>query len=364
MTARLASVLAVTLLVAGCAVPSWVPFLGKPEEPAVPLPGASGSPGPAGGGLARDARGAGGGAATGPGANGIVIDRVVAVVNNDAITLGELQESVALFRQENRDRASLSDDEIRQQFLTRLIDTRLQLQEAEREKITVEDSEIAEELAERMKKLGVTREEEFEAVLRAQGLGLDTVKKRLRETIRVARLVRRKVGLRVTVTDPEIERYLEDNRSRLEAGLTYHARHILLVPDRPTDAGWEEARIRADLVRTRLAEGADFAQLAREVSRDASARDGGDLGTLRRGELAQDIEAQILALSPGEVSFPYRSSVGWHIFRLESKQTLEGAGLQRARQQVRDILYRQKYEARLEAWLKDIKQRAIIEVRM
>jgi hypothetical protein len=52
------------------------------------------------------------------------------------------------------------------------------------------------------------------------------------------------------------------------------------------------------------------------------------------------------------------------VFRLESKEALEGDGLQRARQQIRDILFRQKYEARQAAWLKEIKQRAIIEVRL
>jgi competence CoiA-like predicted nuclease len=52
------------------------------------------------------------------------------------------------------------------------------------------------------------------------------------------------------------------------------------------------------------------------------------------------------------------------VFRLESKDSLEGDGLTRIKQQVREILFRQKYEARLDAWLKEIKQRAIIEVRM
>jgi peptidyl-prolyl cis-trans isomerase SurA len=110
--------------------------------------------------------------------------------------------------------------------------------------------------------------------------------------------------------------------------------------------------------------GADFAELARQHSRDASAKAGGDLGTLKRGELAAEIEARILALQDGEDSTPYRSALGYHIFRLESKEVLGGDALQRARQQVREILFRQKYEARLEAWLKEIKQRAIVEVRL
>lgn len=352
MTTRLAVVMVALLLAAGCAMPRWVPFLGKrdpqtaaaPEAPAEP-------PRPALRTLeAHDA----------------VADRVIAVVNNDAITLGELQESLLAYRQENRGRAGLpSDEALSKEFLTKLIDSRLQLQEAEREKIVVDDQEVDDELRERIKRYGVSTFEEFEALIKPQGVTLESIKKRLREGLRISKVVRRKVALRVSVTEQEITQYLEDNRGKLETGLAYHARHILIVPESgASDAAWEGARIKAELLRAQLLDGGDFADLARQHSRDASARDGGDLGPLKRGELAQDIEARILALEPGELSVPYRSALGYHLFRLESKDTLAGGGLARARQQIRDILFRQKYEIRLEAWLKEIKQRAIIEVRM
>ncbi len=359
-------VLAGVVLVAltGCAVPTWVPFLGKSggkdkgaraarsvtpgvEEIQAPVVGETVVKPPSA--TAQDEH---------------VADRVVAVVNNDAITLGELQENIAVFRQENRTATSTTDEELAKQFLGRLIDTRLQLQEAEREKIVVEESELNEELTDRMKKFNAKTPEELEAIVRAQGITMEAVKKRLKESLRVAKVIRRKVGLRVSVTDSEITQYIEANRGKLETGLTYHARHLLIVPDVNSDAGWEAARIRADLLREEILGGADFAELAQKYSSDASARDGGDLGTLRRGELTQDIEEQILRLVPREVSRPYRSRLGYHVFRLESMEALEGEGLQRVRQQVREILYREKYEARRDAWLKEIKQRAIIEVRM
>ena len=118
------------------------------------------------------------------------------------------------------------------------------------------------------------------------------------------------------------------------------------------------------MIRAELVGGTDFLEMAKQHSRDASAKDGGDLGNLKRGELAVDVETAILALRPGEISPPFRSSLGYHVFRLESKEGLEGEGVVRIRQQIRDILFRQKYETRQEAWLKEIKQRAIIEVRM
>lgn len=350
MRHRVAALALVAVLAGGCAVPGWVPFFGKKkEEAATPPPPPSPPPvvekpvAP----LDED-----------------VVDRIVAVVNNDAITLGELQEAVLVYRQEQRGRVSRSDAELQREFLGRLIDTRLQLQEAEREQIVVEDAEIDEELAERMKRFGARSVQELEALVKAQGLNMDAIRRRVRDSLRVQKVIRRKVALRVSVTDAEIDRYLADNRDKLESGLTYHARHILITPESDTDAGWEQARIRANMVRDQALAGADFAELARAHSRDASAKDGGDLGTLKRGELAQEIESQILALSPGDISAPYRSPLGWHLFRLESKESLEGESLARARQQVRDILYREKYEARLRAWLREIKDRAIIEVRM
>jgi peptidyl-prolyl cis-trans isomerase SurA len=368
---RRALVLAVlAVLLGGCArlampempdVPKWVPFLGTPAKKSEP-PVASRPKEPTadpvetpkfGEQRARPVETA-----------DDVLDRVIAVVNNDAITLGELQESILAYRVENRDRSGPSDEELTRDFLNKLIETRLQLQEADREKVTAEEFEVTEELNDRIKRFGIKSQEEFEKVIKQQGLTIESIKRRVRDEIRRAKIVRRKVSLRVTVTDQEIDEYLEANRQNLETGLGYHARHILVLPETPDDAGWEAARARAEALRRDLLGGADFAELAKSQSRDASARDGGDLGTLKRGELAQDIEAEILSLQPGQLSRPYRSALGYHVFRLESKETLEGEGLQRARQQIRDILFRQKAEVRMAAWLKEIKQRAIIEVRL
>jgi parvulin-like peptidyl-prolyl isomerase len=228
----------------------------------------------------------------------------------------------------------------------------------------VDEIEVTEEFNDRIKRYGMKNEEEFEKVVRAQGITIDSIKKRLRESLKVQKLVRRKVALRVSVTDGEITQYLEENRTKLETGLSYHARHILVIPDADTDAGWEGARIKADMLRSQILQGADFAELAKQHSRDATAKDGGDLGTLKRGELSQDVEGAILVLKVEEVSQPFKSALGYHVFRLESKESLDGDGMVRIRQQIKDILFRQKYDTRLEVWIKEIRQRAIIEVRL
>jgi peptidyl-prolyl cis-trans isomerase SurA len=359
VSSRYPALLLMAVCAGGCAVPSWVPWLGTKEPSGPPVAAKPKSPDMLQPGDVRTRQVT---------VDDSVTDRVIAVVNNDAITLGELQETIVAYRQDGRQRGAVTDEDLAKQLLPRMIDSRLQLQEADREKITVEDVEVNEELAERVKSsYGAKTLEEFERMIKEQGISLEAIKKRLRDSLRVQKVIRRKVALRVSVTDQEIVQYLEENRAKLETGLSYHARHILVVPEEGAadDAAWEAARIRAELIVTQLTDGgADFATLARQHSKDASARDGGDLGTLKRGELSQEIESEILALAPGAVSRPYRSSLGYHVFKLESKDSLEGDGLVRVKQQIRDILFREKYETRLETWLKEIKQRAIIEVRM
>lgn len=346
------------LAAAGCSIPSWMPLIGK-SKPAAPAAQAPKPAPPASAPIltSRDQLHD----------SEDVIDRVICVVNNDAITQYELDEAELYYMAETRER--MADGEarkaLRARLLQNLIENRIQLQQAEREKVVVEDAEIVEQIGEIMKKLKVKDEKEFEVMIKSQGLTMESVKKRLREQAMVQRLVRRKVALRISVTEQEIDTYLAENREKLETGLTFGARHILVLPDPAKgEEGWTEARVKADEVYAYLLEGQDFIDLAKKYSDDPSGKDGGSLGNLKRGELAADIEAAILRLQPGEASTPFRSQVGYHLFRLDSREVLTGDALVQARGQIREILYRQKYDARLKDWLVEIKQRAIIDIRM
>ena len=297
-----------------------------------------------------------------------MVDRVICVVNSDAVTLYELDEAEAYTLYEAKQQPPTGEERVafRDKVLAGIIEKRLQIQQAEREKLTVEDAEMRVEIDEIQKKLGAKTDAEFEAMVKAQGLSVEGVKKRLREQLLVERMKRRKVSLRISVTEEDIDQYLNANREKLETGLSFEARHVLFLPTAGAgEDGWQAARQRAEDVYTRVMGGDDFGELAREFSDDtATAKNGGRLGILKRGELAPDIEKAILRLSPGEHSSPFRSDVGYHLFELESKETLAGEQLGQARNQIRDILYKQKYDVRLNEWLVEIRGKAIIEMRL
>ena len=86
-------------------------------------------------------------------------------------------------------------------------------------------------------------------MLKQQGLTMDGIKKRIREQILVQRVTRRKVALRISVTEQEIDGYISANRAKLETGLTFEARHILFVPEPAKgEDGWGAARQKAEQV--------------------------------------------------------------------------------------------------------------------
>ena len=358
---RLAFVaLAVALVLSGCSVPSWMPGGGKtakakgpPPTPPAPPPSEVRAPI-----LSRPA----------PTAEEAVVDRVICVVNSDAVTLYELEEAEAYAIYESKQPAPTGEErvQLRDKVLAGIIEKRLQLQVAEREKITVDDADMKEQLDEIQKRLGAKDEKELEQMVKAQGLSVEGVKKRLREQLLVERIKRRKVNLRISVTEEDIDVYLNANREKLETGLTFEARHILFLPTAGAgEDGWQQAKRRSEDVYTRVMGGEDFGELAREFSDDtATSKNGGQLGILKRGELAPDIEKAILRLSPGEHAPPFRSEVGYHLFELDSKETLAGERLTQARNQIRDILYKQKYDVRLNEWLVEIRGKAIIEMRL
>ena len=356
--ARLAFAVLLTVAAAGCSAPSWMPLAGKPKapEPAPPPPPPTESRAPI---LSRPAL---------PPDSESVVDRVICVINSDAITLYELDEAEAFYLYENKMQPPPDEERraLREKVLNSIVEKRLQLQQAEREKLIVEDSEMKEQLDEIQKKLGATTQAQFEEQVKAQGLTYEGMKKRLYDQLMIQRIVRRRVALRVTVTEEDIDQYLNANREKLETGLTFEARHILFLPQAGAgEDGWQSARRRADEVYGRVMAGEDFGDLAAEFSEDAAtAKNGGRLGILKRGELAADIEKAVLRLSPGEHSPPFRSEVGYHLFELDSKETLAGEQLAQARNQIRDILYRQKYDIRLKEWLVEIRSKAIIEMRL
>ncbi len=247
--------------------------------------------------------------------------RIAAIVNDDVISLHDLENRMAL----TMVTSNLEDrPEVRQrvapQILRALIDDRLKVQEARRLNVVVTEEEINDALNRIAQQVNMSPRE-IPQFLASRGAKMSTLIDQIEAEIAWLKTVNRLEGNRLQIGEDEIDAEL--NRIRQNAGQPeYRLADIFLPIDNPAD----EAQVQqlAERLRGQLQEGASFPALARNFSQAASAAVGGDVGWVRRGQLASQLDIVLPELEPGEVSRPIRTPVGYYLILMIDKRTSQG----------------------------------------
>jgi peptidyl-prolyl cis-trans isomerase SurA len=249
---------------------------------------------------------------------GVPLDRIVAIVNEDVIMQSELHNKLrTLVNQLTEQRAQLPPrDILEQQVLEQLILNKLQLQFAANTGIMVDDetlnraiSNIASE-----NKLNLSQ---FREILERDGYSYEAFREDIRNEIIISRLRQRQVDNRVTVTDREIDYHLANEEVQGGTETEYRLSHILVAtPDEATQEEIDQAKLVAEKILEDLANGEDFAMLARTISDGQQALDGGDLGWRKAGDIPSLFAGHVTNLKEGEVSELIQNPSGFHIIKL------------------------------------------------
>ncbi len=306
-------------------------------------------------------------ARTGVAGEGVLIDKVVAVVNDEVITLSQLQHEgkPLLHRMREELRGQADQMQITQrQILDALILRRLQLQEATKENIAVDQAEVTATIEQIKKQNGLTSDAEFAEALARQNLTLEELKNRIWEQRVVDRLLVRKVRTTVVVSEEEVTQYFQAHADQYRQPPAVRIRHILIrLSENPSSGDLAEAQARAAEVLEKLKGGADFGTVAAQHSDGAAAQEGGDLGMIRKGELHPALESAAFSSEPGSISDVIRTSAGLNIMKVEER-TGGDVPTDKDRNQIRQLLFSQKLEQRMDAYFAELKKKAYIEVRL
>ncbi len=300
---------------------------------------------------------------------GILIDKVVAVVNDDVITLSQLQQEgkplIHRMRQGLQGEDRTGELQITErQVLDALILRRLQVQEAEKENIVVGQDKVTEVIEQIKQQNGIISDVEFAAALKQQDLTLEELKSKVWEQLVVDALLVRNVQTSVIVSDEEIAQYYHAHADEFRQPAAVRIRHILIrLPETPPSEQRAQARARAEKVLGELRGGADFAAIAAQHSDGAAAKEGGDLGTMRKGELHPALEAVAFSLTPGTVSEIIKTDVGFNIIKVEERTGGDVLSAE-VREQIRQVLFNEKMRKRMSEYFEELKQKAYIEVRL
>jgi peptidyl-prolyl cis-trans isomerase SurA len=299
-----------------------------------------------------------------------LVDRVAAVVNNELITLSEVEARVAPEMQRLRQEGDLAKrGELRAQMVKRglelLIGEKLMEAQVRELNIEVADSEI--ELGmEDVKKQNNITSEQFEQLLGQEGYTLASYKTFMRKHLARLKLVNLKVRSKVKISDEDLKaeyaRWAHDEAAEFEV----HARHLLVqVPQKATPEQIEAARVKAFALMTEAKQpGVNFAELAKKKSEGPSAADGGDLGFFRRGVMVAEFEKAAFTLLPGGISEPIRTKFGWHVLKVEERKALAAPPLEEVKDQLRERMLRGQLEKYTDQYVQELRAAAVVDVKL
>jgi peptidyl-prolyl cis-trans isomerase SurA len=245
------------------------------------------------------------------------MQRIVAVINDDIITLNEFESRVRLtLMSSNMPDSPEMRRRVGSQVLRKMIDERLQMQEAKKQSVTITDAELA-PFIDRIEQSNNLPKGGLFTMLDRAGIDRDALTDQVKADILWNRLVRRLFISQAKVSEDEIKSTTAKISAQLGQPEVLLAEIFLAVDNPSADA---EIRGMADRLVEQLEKGAPFQALARQFSQSVTAATGGDLGWIRAGQSSAEIEAVISKLNPGELSQPIRSVSGYHIMLLRERR--------------------------------------------
>ncbi len=298
-----------------------------------------------------------------------IIDKVIAIVNGEIITLSELERFRTRVREEPNTTAkpgerAARDLKLKREILDHLITEKLVDQQCKKMAIKVSERDI-DMAIEDVKRTNSFTDEQLKMALMGEKLSWEEFLERLREEVKRAKLLSRVIKHEITAGEDRLRSYYIKNIDRFKEPDKIRASHILIAtPQDADDLLLEALRYKGEIILDRLRRGEDFGQLAQVYSDDVTAQNGGDLGYFKRGELLPEFERVTVNLEPGQVSGLVRTKVGFHIIKVTEKKEGSVTPYEEVKNKVRNQYLEEESKRLFEDWLKKVKAESFIEVRL
>jgi peptidyl-prolyl cis-trans isomerase SurA len=297
-----------------------------------------------------------------------VVDRIVAIVNQEIITLSEVERWIDPLQEEIQAEDRLERREqvrgVYRKVLERLIEEKLIDQEVKRAGIKVTNKEV-ENALEEIRRQNAVNQEDLERGLAKDGLTLEALKKEIEKRIQRIKLISWAVKTESKVGEKELRDFYRKNIDRYRRNESYRPSHILFIVAK--DATLEEIREirkKCQKILEKIKAGEDFGEMALLYSQDATAKDRGDLGYFKKGELLPAFEKEALRLQIGEVSGIVRTDFGFHLIKLLDRKGGDPPPFEEIKEKVQaDYLEKDKEKA-LQQFISTLKEKSVIEIKL
>jgi peptidyl-prolyl cis-trans isomerase SurA len=297
-----------------------------------------------------------------------IVDRIVAVVNNDIITYLELKKELQPY--EKKLAASNYDPEnekkmrykVRTEILNRMIDDKLTDQEAKKHNIKISEAEIDSRI-EKIKAANMWTDETLREALKREGMTIESYRESLKRNGIRGKLVNSAVKSKIVVTKEDIRSYYESHAENYEGELKYHLRNIIMMIPKGADLAAKQAVFeKMNRVHDELRAGAKFASLAKIYSESPLAEEGGDLGLIRFADISPQLQQAVKDLTVGQHTQVIETDRGYQIFYIEDIAKVGGKTFEEAQAEIEQQLYNDLVDEKFKTWLEDLRQNSHIKI--
>jgi peptidyl-prolyl cis-trans isomerase SurA len=285
-----------------------------------------------------------------------VVDRIVAQVNDDIITMSELQQMTkAIEAQSGVKPTAGQTKQIQRQMLDTLIDRKMAKAEAKRRGITVADKEVNEALDRFKQGNNIPSDEALAKALANEGLSFEEFKQQIKDQMIQDRLLSLTVGSKIMISDAEVRKVYEE---RFKTGGTQlHLRSVRMpYPPGATDAQREEIKGKTEALLKEIKQGGSFNEAARKLSLPVT-----DLGFVSLSDLDHRLAQFLAKLQPREVA-PVETPQGFQLVQLVGRRSGEARPFEEVAPEIRRILMQQEMQKQFSEWAKTLRDKAHIKI--
>jgi peptidyl-prolyl cis-trans isomerase SurA len=301
-------------------------------------------------------------------ADNVVVDRIVAVVNEDLITLYDLNQAFQPYEANIRALGYSPEKEqealfkLRADLLNRIVDRKLTDQAIKRNNIEVSEKEIDAAL-ERIKEGRSLTDEDLRAGLAQQGLTMEEYRQNIKQQLLRNILVNREVKSKIVITEDEIKRYYDAHSEKYAGETKYHIWNIFIrVPEFENGSAKQRALEKMESVATKLKQGEAFESLAALKPDSPMDPEGADLGLYRLEELSPQLQKAIKDMKAGDFSPILDTDMGYQIIYVQKIINSNPKSLADVKSEIQQALYDEAVENRFQTWLQNLRNKSHIKI--
>lgn len=299
-----------------------------------------------------------------------VVEEIVAKVNGDIITRGELVRQREQFREElmaqgvREPQLSRQVEQRAADALKEQIDQLLLVQKGKDLTISV-DSEVNKYIAQIQSEAKIADTEKFHEYVREKtGESFEDFKLQLKNRYLTQRVIGQEVGRNITIPTADLQKFYEEHKSDFVRQEMVLLREILIAPKDNSPAAIAEAEKKAKDIVARARKGTEkFGDLARQNSAAATAQQDGEFGAFKPGELKKEIDEIVFKQNKGYVTDPIRLPAGFEILKVEDRYAAGQASFDEVKDQIQGKFYEEKMAPMVRTYLTQLRQNAFLEIK-